>query len=722
MTRALGAAPAAAAVTEPADGGVPMRLQRRCACGSKTDSTEECDSCRRKKLVGSGAQAFSVGPANDAWEREAERIAGEAMNGGRRSAITPLRTGGGVQRRAVQGCPTGKGDQGTIKRGPLAKWDWVSYVDHVKLGNRVFKSQVKKNGVPQTDANGQPLMAGITVGAWPWLTNNPGDITVDKGQIGQPRNAQNRAYDFGALPRRSVNTGRVPLAVFATMDEGFAGLEKLLAEPDYRNLSLRAAVDLHLGGKDNKKRMAGVDNTDTAVARIVQKLGELGIKASAQTRLSTLAAAGQLDEAAQAFGFAEGVGNVGLTYRCNGRDKADDGKIAATVWKTYLGQVPDSTPPEVAALLCCDPPAQRSADGTAAPGAGAELSSGPGQPLPATVRERMQLRLGHDFGRVRVHTDAAADRSARSVGAQAYTLGADIVFAHGRFDPASRAGEHLLAHELVHVVQQGGGTGRLQRDLAVKPQGVDQTLRTLSEADIRDAIAENGARFKNPQQLAQMRDVLGLPKQPAKADRDFALAVGRFQAAHGVAQDGKLGPVTTLLLVEEFQAEGLGAGAGSLKAAFGKGTLMDVDASHCPCKPVLEREIKSADHFIAEYQTCGADPAVADGPAVEACIKDRAKAAGASLTTLGTTAPGGAVVLTGARKGACGELMTRIDLAHEQIHSVHEKELQQQHGKGAAFKKAREDKTDWVENEVASRNTDKSLALWALALLKQSCP
>ncbi|MGM1061238.1 eCIS core domain-containing protein [Saccharothrix sp. Mg75] len=80
-----------------------------------------------------------------------------------------------------------------------------------------------------------------------------------------------------------------------------------------------------------------------------------------------------------------------------------------------------------------------------------------GAPLDTGVREDMETRFGHDFGDVRVHTDGAAHDSAKSVNAQAYTVGSDIVFQRDRYDPGSPEGQHVLAHELTHVVQQRGG-------------------------------------------------------------------------------------------------------------------------------------------------------------------------------------------------------------------------------------------------------------------------
>jgi len=85
------------------------------------------------------------------------------------------------------------------------------------------------------------------------------------------------------------------------------------------------------------------------------------------------------------------------------------------------------------------------------------LASDGGSPLDEDTRVDMESRLGHSFADVRVHTGAQADESARSVSAQAYTVGSDIVFSGGRYDPSSDTGRHMLAHELTHVVQQRSG-------------------------------------------------------------------------------------------------------------------------------------------------------------------------------------------------------------------------------------------------------------------------
>jgi hypothetical protein len=81
--------------------------------------------------------------------------------------------------------------------------------------------------------------------------------------------------------------------------------------------------------------------------------------------------------------------------------------------------------------------------------------SSPGRPLDPGTRATMESRFGHDFSAVRIHTGADAATSASAVGAHAYTVGNDIVFA-SHHDLQSPRGMRLLAHELTHTIQQRG--------------------------------------------------------------------------------------------------------------------------------------------------------------------------------------------------------------------------------------------------------------------------
>jgi hypothetical protein len=114
---------------------------------------------------------------------------------------------------------------------------------------------------------------------------------------------------------------------------------------------------------------------------------------------------------------------------------------------------------------------QRRATGSAGPDAAPpivnEVLRSPGQPLDARTRAFMEPRFGHDFSKVRVHTDQRASESARAVNALAYTVGSDIAFLGGQYSPQSRRGARTLAHELSHVVQQARGGGTASQPLAV---------------------------------------------------------------------------------------------------------------------------------------------------------------------------------------------------------------------------------------------------------------
>ncbi len=83
-----------------------------------------------------------------------------------------------------------------------------------------------------------------------------------------------------------------------------------------------------------------------------------------------------------------------------------------------------------------------------------EVLRSPGQPLDADTRAFMEPRFGHNFSQVRVHTDARAAESARAVNALAYTVGKDVVFGTGQYAPGTSDGMGLMAHELMHTIQQ----------------------------------------------------------------------------------------------------------------------------------------------------------------------------------------------------------------------------------------------------------------------------
>ena len=145
----------------------------------------------------------------------------------------------------------------------------------------------------------------------------------------------------------------------------------------------------------------------------------------------------------------------------------------------------------------------RSADedwhGSEIPAAVAKVLGSAGHPLEGSTRARMESRLGHDFGHVRVHSDTEAAASAEMLHAHAYTLGRHIVMGHRRYQPHNLPGQRLLAHELTHVVQQGNPSVDTVPARGVSSPGdpsertAERFASTLAEpgwsGDIRPSIA-----------------------------------------------------------------------------------------------------------------------------------------------------------------------------------------------------------------------------------------
>jgi hypothetical protein len=142
----------------------------------------------------------------------------------------------------------------------------------------------------------------------------------------------------------------------------------------------------------------------------------------------------------------------------------------------------------------------------------------PGQPLDIDARAFVEPRFGHDFSRVRVHTDAQAAESARSVKALAYTVGTNVVFGSGQYAPHTSAGRRLLVHELTHVIQQSEHLQRSSISPALKigPED-DQLEREADDAARKVSEKEDG----NPAVL-QRAPAARLQRVPAIVGLDEA--------------------------------------------------------------------------------------------------------------------------------------------------------------------------------------------------------
>ena len=96
-----------------------------------------------------------------------------------------------------------------------------------------------------------------------------------------------------------------------------------------------------------------------------------------------------------------------------------------------------------------------------------QSARGSGQSLDASLQDKMGQAMGADFSGVKVHTDSQSDQLNQSIQAKAFTTGQDVFFRQGAYDPSSQGGQELIAHELTHVVQQGGQKA-LQTNAAIQ--------------------------------------------------------------------------------------------------------------------------------------------------------------------------------------------------------------------------------------------------------------
>ncbi|MGW7487936.1 eCIS core domain-containing protein [Streptomyces sp. NPDC054786] len=125
-----------------------------------------------------------------------------------------------------------------------------------------------------------------------------------------------------------------------------------------------------------------------------------------------------------------------------------------------------------------------------------DIVSGAGQPLDPGVRRELEEQLGHDFSQVRLHTDRDSGQLAEMMGADAFAVGQDIFFRAGTYRPGTADGQRLLAHELLHTVQNPHGLGALRagRDLgsvSLPQESVEREAESAAQASVLGALRDS---------------------------------------------------------------------------------------------------------------------------------------------------------------------------------------------------------------------------------------
>jgi hypothetical protein len=237
----------------------------------------------------------------------------------------------------------------------------------------------------------------------------------------------------------------------------------------------------------------------------------------------------------------------------------------------------DASPPEI---LQRKPLSPAALDSTVLPAHVHAALQSPGGSLDAGTRQFFEPRFGHDFSSVRIHTGPGAAASAQSLNALAYTLGRDVVFNTGQYAPHTSHGQHILAHELTHVVQQsaaGGGVRPVARRVPIctDPPKVPMPSKAEFAADSdlnairqlaftrqldRDYLLRRGDRGTSVILVQRIllntvcdsvnRDALAAELAEREYGKETVKAVLRFQQTHTdaagrpLSRDGEVGPAT----------------------------------------------------------------------------------------------------------------------------------------------------------------------------------
>ena len=118
-------------------------------------------------------------------------------------------------------------------------------------------------------------------------------------------------------------------------------------------------------------------------------------------------------------------------------------------------------------------------------------SKGSGHAMDKSTQTYMESRFGTDFSSVRLHTNTNAKQLSNELSAQAFTVGNDIYFNEGKYNPTAKSGKHLLAHELTHTLQQGGIQRKMiQRVLARQTSCTNNPLNLPSGGTITDPLSD----------------------------------------------------------------------------------------------------------------------------------------------------------------------------------------------------------------------------------------
>ncbi len=212
---------------------------------------------------------------------------------------------------------------------------------------------------------------------------------------------------------------------------------------------------------------------------------------------------------------------------------------------------------------------------------------GRGKPLPQSERAFFEPRFGTDFSQVRVHTDSKAAETASAVNARAFTVGRDIVFGAGQYQPSASEGRLLLAHELTHVVQQKSISLNNNKNLESQNRPIEVLTFTNSPKIMRALTGEQERTL-----ISRMAEIAREHRTSTNyaviqiLDRDDnILATGNGYVRFGHAEE-----IASLDIRRQVAESGI--------ATRAPGTRMVIAVTNIPCDRVCQVELRTLQHDL----------------------------------------------------------------------------------------------------------------------------
>jgi len=445
-----------------------LRLQRKCACGGHASGNGDCDECRQKRVAlkprSGGDGSFLVGSfeghdfsrvrvnnfippriqtksnvrkPGDVGEQEADqaaeqvtRMQGSANFGGSAPPARP------AQRDSIAEAPAETADPVRRQREGSSSLDGVhDECPTCRQGGLDGKSRFALTGVTEDDVDPRSEKSATAEGDLGANTPNP---FSEETAVSEPAE---RPEPGAAAARTLIVEDDAPM-----VESGQIRKTDFLAQ-------LRSAV---CASAD--EAMAATGRDSRGCPYVDSWFGYYSTRSASQIERSLLKyapEAGNVRAASDYFSIvatrvARGVSRWATTGEIT---EVPDELREAALGGGILGTVASAVSTLASAVSSIFAKSREGGPCDADPAA-VRSQLGAGTPLDVGVRRRMESAFGHDFSRVRVHNDSHAANLSDRVNARAFTIGHDVAFAAGEYQPGTPVGDALLAHELAHVVQQ----------------------------------------------------------------------------------------------------------------------------------------------------------------------------------------------------------------------------------------------------------------------------